>query len=122
MVEECYWETVKVWVKQKVTRKEKKYHRVNQKVTSKQNKSQRVKQKEHILPEIPLGDEEWNILSNHCLVKAENMEIELEEVKLNFNHVQDENEQNKKKIRDLKNYIQNVKDTNEELVDELERK
>ena len=50
------------------------------------------------------------------------MEIELEEVKLNFNHVQDENEQNKKKIRDLENYIQNVKDTNEELIDELERK
>ena len=94
---------------------------MKQKVTSKQNKSQRVKQKEYILPEIPLGDEEWNLLSNHCLVKAENMGIELEEVKLNFNHVQDENEQNKKKIRDLKNYIQNVKDTNEELVDELER-
>ena len=53
--------------------------------------------------------------------KAENMGIELEEVKLILNHDQNENEQNKKKIRDLKNYIQNVKDTNEELVDELER-
>ena len=54
--------------------------------------------------------------------KAENMEIELEEVKLILNHVQDENELNKKKIKDLKNDVDNVKDTNEELVDELERK
>ena len=53
---------------------------------------------------------------------AENMGIELEEVKLILNHVQDENEENKKKIRDLKNDIQNVKDTNEELVDELDKK
>ena len=53
---------------------------------------------------------------------AENIGIELEEVKLILNHVQDENEESKKKIRDLKKDIQNVKDTNEELVDELERK
>ena len=37
--------------------------------------------------------------------KAENMEIELEEVRLILNHVQEENEQNKKKIKDLKNDI-----------------
>ena len=54
--------------------------------------------------------------------KSENIEIELEEVKPILNHVEDETEQNKKKVKDLKNDVEVMKDTNEELVEELERK
>jgi gas vesicle protein len=54
--------------------------------------------------------------------KARSMEIELHESKMLLENLKDANEQNKKKIRDLKDDLDYERGINEELVDELKGK
>ena len=54
--------------------------------------------------------------------KARSMEIELQESKMMLENLKDVNEQNKKKVRDLKDDLDYERGINEELVDELKGK
>ena len=54
--------------------------------------------------------------------KVKNIEFELKEVQILLEKVKDENEQNKKKVSDLKDDLHYERGINEELVDELKEK
>ena len=54
--------------------------------------------------------------------KARSMEIELQESKMMLENLKDVNEQNKKKVRDLKDDLDYERGINEELVNELKEK
>ena len=54
--------------------------------------------------------------------KVKSIEFDLKEVEILLEKVKDENEQNKKKIRDLKDDLHYERDMNEELVNELKEK
>ena len=54
--------------------------------------------------------------------KVNNMDLKLKEITIMLENKEDENQQNKKMIRDLKSNLDHEKDMNEELEDELERK
>ena len=54
--------------------------------------------------------------------KARSMEIELQESKMMLENLKDVNEQNKKKVKDLKDDLHHERDIHEELVNELKEK
>ena len=110
---------------------------MKQKVIGKQDKSLGVKQKEYIF-KVPLCNMESLVKSllgkgqEHVYEtmqtiiedaeKVKSIEFDLKEVEILLEKVKDENEQNKKKIRDLKDDLHYQRDMNEELVNELKEK